>query len=122
MQVHIKHCQLELWIDGAGLPGPVGLGHNDPSRLRRQGPFAVRRHRHSVDRGPDRCVSAGSDAESAIDRDGRTVSAGLISSETDRIVNGAETNYSLATVRPYISIFSSFTSLRSLFGFAGSNH
>ena len=122
MQVHIKHCQVEILTDGAGLPGPVGPGHDDLSRLRRQGPFAVRRHRHSVDRGPDRCVSAGSDAESAIDCDGRTVSAGLISSETDRIVNGAETNYSLATVRPYILIFSSFTSLRSLFGFAGSNH
>ena len=50
------------------------------------------------------------------------LSAGLISSETERIVNGAETNCVLATVRPNVSIFNSFTSLRSVFGFAGSNH
>ena len=49
------------------------------------------------------------------------LSAGLILFETSRIVNGGETNYVLATVGLYVSIFNLFTSLLSLFGFGGSN-
>lgn len=45
------------------------------------------------------------------------LSAGLILYETSRIVNGGETNYVLATVGLYVSIFNLFTSLMSLFGF-----
>ncbi|MEK8047417.1 Bax inhibitor-1/YccA family protein [Ideonella sp. LYT19W] len=48
------------------------------------------------------------------------LSAGLILFETSRIVNGGETNYVLATVSLFVSIFNLFTSLLSLFGF-GSN-
>jgi modulator of FtsH protease len=48
------------------------------------------------------------------------LSAGLILYETSRIVNGGETNYVLATVGLYVSIFNLFTSLLSLFGFGGS--
>jgi modulator of FtsH protease len=48
------------------------------------------------------------------------LSAGLILFETSRIVNGGETNYVMATVSLYVSIFNLFTSLLSLFGF-GSN-
>lgn len=47
------------------------------------------------------------------------LSAGLILVETSRIVNGGETNYVLATVSLYVSVFNLFTSLLSLFGFAG---
>ena len=49
------------------------------------------------------------------------LSAGLILFETSRIVNGGETNYGLATVGLYVSIFNLFTSLLSLFGFGGSD-
>ena len=49
------------------------------------------------------------------------LSAGLILYETSRIVNGGETNYVLATVGLYVSIFNLFTSLLSLFGFGGSD-
>ena len=45
------------------------------------------------------------------------LSAGLILYETSRIINGGETNYVLATVGLYVSIFNLFTSLMSLFGF-----
>jgi modulator of FtsH protease len=48
------------------------------------------------------------------------LSAGLILFETSRIVNGGETNYVLATVGLYVSIFNLFTSLLSLFGFGNS--
>ena len=48
--------------------------------------------------------------------------AGQIPFGTDRIVNGAQPIYVLATVRLYVSIFHLFTSLHSLFGFGGSNH
>jgi modulator of FtsH protease len=48
------------------------------------------------------------------------LSAGLILFETSRIVNGGETNYVLATVSLYVSIFNLFTSLLSLFGIGGS--
>jgi len=47
------------------------------------------------------------------------LSAGLILFETSRIVNGGESNYVLATVGLYVSIFNLFTSLLSLFGFGG---
>ena len=49
------------------------------------------------------------------------LSAGLILFETSRIVNGGETNYVLATVGLYVSIFNLFTNLLSLFGFGGSD-
>ena len=49
------------------------------------------------------------------------LSAGLILFETSRIVNGGETNYVLATVSLYVSIFNLFTSLLSLFGFGNSS-
>jgi modulator of FtsH protease len=49
------------------------------------------------------------------------LSSGLILFETSRIVNGGETNYVLATVGLYVSIFNLFTSLLSLFGFGGSD-
>jgi modulator of FtsH protease len=49
------------------------------------------------------------------------LSAGLILFETSRIVNGGETNYVMATVGLYLSIFNLFTSLLALFGFGGSD-
>jgi modulator of FtsH protease len=49
------------------------------------------------------------------------LSAGLILFETSRIVNGGETNYVLATVSLFVSLFNLFTSLLSLFGLGGSS-
>ena len=49
------------------------------------------------------------------------LSAGLILMDTSRIVNGGETNYVMATVGLYLSIFNLFTSLLSLFGIGGSS-
>ncbi len=49
------------------------------------------------------------------------LSAGLILFETSRIVNGGETNYVMATVSLYVSVFNLFTSLLSLLGFGGAN-
>ena len=49
------------------------------------------------------------------------LSAGLILVETSRIVHGGESNYVLATVGLYVSIFNLFTSLLSLFGMGGSD-
>jgi modulator of FtsH protease len=49
------------------------------------------------------------------------LSAGLILFETSRIVHGGETNYVLATVGLYVSVFNLFTSLLSLFGFGGAD-
>ena len=49
------------------------------------------------------------------------LSAGLILHETSRIVNGGETNYVLATVGLYVSIFNLFVSLLSLLGLGGSD-
>ena len=49
------------------------------------------------------------------------LSAGLILFETSRIVNGGETNYVMATVSLYVSVFNLFASLLSLFGLGGSN-
>lgn len=47
------------------------------------------------------------------------LSVGLILFETSRIVNGGETNYVLATVGLYISVFNLFSSLLSLLGMGG---
>ncbi len=44
------------------------------------------------------------------------LSAGLILFETSRIVSGGETNYVMATVGLYVSVFNLFSSLLSLFG------
>lgn len=49
------------------------------------------------------------------------LSAGLILFEVGRIVNGGETNYLLATVGLYVSVFNLFTSLLSLFGLGASD-
>ena len=49
------------------------------------------------------------------------LSVGLILFETSRIVSGGETNYVLATVGLYVSIFNLFASLLSLLGFGSSN-
>lgn len=49
------------------------------------------------------------------------LSAGLIMYETQQIVNGGETNYVLATVTLFVSIFNLFTSLLHLFGYGSSN-
>ena len=45
------------------------------------------------------------------------LSVGLILFETSQIVNGGQTNYVLATVGLYVSVFNLFTSLLSLLGF-----
>lgn len=47
------------------------------------------------------------------------LSAGLILFETSRIVGGGETNYVMATVGLYVSIFNLFSALLSLFGSGG---
>jgi modulator of FtsH protease len=47
--------------------------------------------------------------------------SGLILYETSNIIHGGETNYVLATVTLFVSIFNLFTSLLQLLGFAGSN-
>lgn len=47
------------------------------------------------------------------------LSVGMILFETGRIVNGGERNYVMATVSLFVSLFNLFTSLLSLFGFAG---
>ena len=47
--------------------------------------------------------------------------SGLILFETSNIVRGGETNYIMATVTLYVSIFNLFTSLLHLLGFAGGN-
>ncbi len=45
--------------------------------------------------------------------------SGLILYETSNIIHGGETNYIMATVTLYVSIFNLFTSLLHLLGFAG---
>lgn len=47
--------------------------------------------------------------------------SGMILFETSRIVNGGETNYILATVGLYLTIYNLFTALLSLFGMGGSD-
>jgi modulator of FtsH protease len=49
------------------------------------------------------------------------LSVGLILFETSRIVNGGETNYVLATVGLFVSVFNLFTSLLSLLGMGGND-
>ena len=49
------------------------------------------------------------------------LSAGLILFETSRIVNDGESNYVLATVSLYVTVFNLFTSLLTLFGIGNSN-
>jgi modulator of FtsH protease len=49
------------------------------------------------------------------------LSSALILFETSRIVNGGETNYVLATVGLYVSLYNLFSSLLALFGFGGSS-
>lgn len=49
------------------------------------------------------------------------LSVGMILFETSRIVSGGETNYVLATVGLFVSLFNLFTSLLSLMGLGGSN-
>ena len=46
--------------------------------------------------------------------------SGLILFETSNIIHGGETNYIMATVSLFVSIFNLFTSLLHLLGFAGS--
>ena len=46
---------------------------------------------------------------------------GLILFETSRIVNGGETNYIMATVSLYVSIYNLFSSLLALIGFGNNN-
>ena len=49
------------------------------------------------------------------------LSSGLILWQTSEIVNGGETNYVLATVSLYVSLFNLFTSLLQLLGFASND-
>ena len=49
------------------------------------------------------------------------LSVGLILFETSRIVNGGETNYVLATVGLFVSVFNLFVSLLSLMGLGSSD-
>ena len=46
--------------------------------------------------------------------------SGLILFETSNIIHGGETNYIMATVTLYVSIFNLFTSLLHLLGFMNS--
>ena len=47
--------------------------------------------------------------------------AGLILYETSNIINGGETNYIMATVTLYVTIYNLFTSLLHLLGFANND-
>jgi modulator of FtsH protease len=47
--------------------------------------------------------------------------SGLILYETSNLIHGGETNYIMATVTLYVSIFNLFTSLLHLLGFANRN-
>ncbi|UXH78415.1 Bax inhibitor-1/YccA family protein [Roseateles amylovorans] len=49
------------------------------------------------------------------------LSVGMILFHTSSIVNGGERNYVMATVSLFVSLFNLFTSLLSIFGFAGSS-
>jgi modulator of FtsH protease len=49
------------------------------------------------------------------------LSSGLILYETSNIIHGGETNYIMATVSLFVSIFNLFTSLLQLFGLGGSS-
>jgi modulator of FtsH protease len=107
------------WRPRAHLPGPVGLGAA-PARLQLHGRLPVRRHGHRPARRPGRGVLQMPALGLAVSAMVALLSAGMILFETSRIVNGGETNYVLATVGLFVSLFNLFTSLLSLFGF-GSN-
>ncbi|MEO8171196.1 MAG: Bax inhibitor-1 family protein, partial [Oxalobacteraceae bacterium] len=47
--------------------------------------------------------------------------SGLILYQTSEIIRGGETNYVMATVTLFVTIFNLFTSLLQLLGFAGSS-
>lgn len=47
--------------------------------------------------------------------------SGMILFETSRIVNGGETNYILATVGLYLSVYNMFSALLALFGMGGND-
>lgn len=47
--------------------------------------------------------------------------SGMILFETSRIVNGGETNYLMATVSLYVSVYNLFTNLLMLFGVGGND-
>jgi len=47
--------------------------------------------------------------------------SGLILYETSNIIHGGETNYIMATVTLFVSIFNLFTSLLHLLGFASND-
>ena len=47
--------------------------------------------------------------------------SGLILYQTSQIIHGGETNYLMATVTLYVSIYNLFTSLLHLLGFTNSN-
>ncbi|MGV2528160.1 UNVERIFIED_CONTAM: BAX inhibitor (BI)-1/YccA family protein, partial [Bacillus thuringiensis] len=47
------------------------------------------------------------------------LASGMILFETSRIVNGGETNYVMATVGLFVSIYNLFSSLLMLFGLGG---
>ena len=47
--------------------------------------------------------------------------SGLILFETSRIIHGGETNYIMATVSLFVSIYNLFLSLLQLLGFANSS-
>jgi modulator of FtsH protease len=49
------------------------------------------------------------------------LASGMILFETSRIVNGGETNYVMATVGLFVSIYNLFSSLLMLFGLGGSS-
>lgn len=49
------------------------------------------------------------------------LSVGMILFHTSMVVNGGERNYVMATVSLFVSLFNLFTSLLSIFGFAGSS-
>ena len=49
------------------------------------------------------------------------LASGLILFETSQIIHGGETNYVMATVSLYVSIYNLFVSLLSLLGFANSD-
>jgi modulator of FtsH protease len=47
--------------------------------------------------------------------------SGMILLQTSQIINGGETNYILATVSLYVSLFNLFTSLLQILGVYGSD-
>ena len=62
--------------------------------------------------GTDACASCGDHAPDG----GMALMCGMILWQTSEIVNGGETNYVLATVGLYVSLYNLFTSLLHLLG------